>query len=308
MTRSTRRLPQGTVELLLAPVRERRLAELRGLDQLITAMEAEQAVAQVEGTGGWRPTYPWEQHVNYAEMDRAQRAAYAATAAALDQVRDAVLDALTAALAGETNPRNVVAALIRFAAAQPEPVRAAITEAVASIAGTLAGVHDDAGRALLSEAVAQGVVPPPGGRLPARLARFEPLAAAAPAWLWQRLTQAALQVGGARPAEVPQIVQAVSTTPVDGAYDLARQAVHVTHGQGRVEAASDLPEPKEVYASELLDGNTCTPCRDVDGTRYESLADAMTEYPDAGPMVNCRGGDRCRGTLVLVWDEADATS
>lgn len=57
------------------------------------------------------------------------------------------------------------------------------------------------------------------------------------------------------------------------------------------------------YASELLDVNTCETCAALDGTEYFSLADAEVDYPNAG-FVDCLGGDRCRGTLVAIYNEA----
>ncbi len=60
--------------------------------------------------------------------------------------------------------------------------------------------------------------------------------------------------------------------------------------------------PQRIYASELLDSNTCSNCASVDGTEYDTLADAEADYPSGGYM-DCDGGDDCRGTLVAVYDE-----
>lgn len=92
-----------------------------------------------------------------------------------------------------------------------------------------------------------------------------------------------------------------------GMTDLANSAAQQADAMGRVAAAEALPVPKYVYASELLDRNTCGPCSIVDGREYETLADARRDYPH-GTYVKCEGGLRCRGTLVFVWDtEADPT-
>jgi hypothetical protein len=58
--------------------------------------------------------------------------------------------------------------------------------------------------------------------------------------------------------------------------------------------------PTQVYASELLDDNTCDPCADVDGTEYPTVEDSEADYP-AGGFVECEGGLRCRGTIVAVY-------
>jgi hypothetical protein len=83
---------------------------------------------------------------------------------------------------------------------------------------------------------------------------------------------------------------------------MARPAVQIADGIGRVAAATGLPQPSAVYASELLDKATCGPCEQIDGKHYPSLAAAKVDYP-AGGFKDCAGGDRCRGTLVTVWDE-----
>jgi hypothetical protein len=72
-------------------------------------------------------------------------------------------------------------------------------------------------------------------------------------------------------------------------------------------AQADLLPPNSIrqviYASELLDGATCQECALIDGTEYESIAEAEIDYP-VGGYVYCEGGLRCRGTLVCVYSEA----
>lgn len=61
-------------------------------------------------------------------------------------------------------------------------------------------------------------------------------------------------------------------------------------------------EPARIYASELLDGNTCANCIGRDGTEYVSMIDASRDYPTGG-FKDCLGQERCRGTLVAVYGE-----
>jgi hypothetical protein len=77
----------------------------------------------------------------------------------------------------------------------------------------------------------------------------------------------------------------------------AQQALNAgrLHVFERVEAGAP-------YASELLDSATCDACRAVDGRRYVDVAEARRDYPSGG-FRECRGGPRCRGTVVLVMDE-----
>jgi hypothetical protein len=65
-------------------------------------------------------------------------------------------------------------------------------------------------------------------------------------------------------------------------------------------------KPSQIYASELLDANCCSPCIAEDGRQFESLEEAARSYPTGG-YRNCEGGPRCRGTLVAVYDEAAPT-
>jgi HK97 family phage portal protein len=55
------------------------------------------------------------------------------------------------------------------------------------------------------------------------------------------------------------------------------------------------------YASEQLDKNTCAPCARIDGQKFPGLIEALTAY-GGGPYWGCLGGNRCRGTMVAVWE------
>lgn len=61
-------------------------------------------------------------------------------------------------------------------------------------------------------------------------------------------------------------------------------------------------EAEELYASELLDTSTCSECRAEDGKEFDSVDAAEGDYPGGGYMA-CKGGERCRGTLVAVYGE-----
>jgi hypothetical protein len=64
---------------------------------------------------------------------------------------------------------------------------------------------------------------------------------------------------------------------------------------------------KTVYASELLDANTCVNCKAEDGKQFADLMAAEQDYPTGG-YVECLGGPRCRGTLVATFEtEQDPT-
>lgn len=71
--------------------------------------------------------------------------------------------------------------------------------------------------------------------------------------------------------------------------------------EGRFAVLTVAP-PAEYTATEILDKNSCKPCRDIDGTRYTTLPDAREAYPTGG-YTKCLGGARCRGTLITVWPQ-----
>jgi hypothetical protein len=74
---------------------------------------------------------------------------------------------------------------------------------------------------------------------------------------------------------------------------------------GRLNTALSGPVAS-LYASEVLDGNTCRPCREVDGKWLGNTDDPDTParveevYPNGGYRF-CQGGVRCRGTVVFLW-------
>lgn len=78
-------------------------------------------------------------------------------------------------------------------------------------------------------------------------------------------------------------------------------AVSAAQNEGRFAVLAVAP-PAEYVATEILDKNSCAPCRGVDGTRYTNLPDARKAYPTGG-YTGCLGGPRCRGTLVTVWPQ-----
>jgi HK97 family phage portal protein len=71
---------------------------------------------------------------------------------------------------------------------------------------------------------------------------------------------------------------------------------------GRVETLRRAPSGA-IYASEVLDTNTCAPCRAIHGRwicNTDDQAPLYKLYP-VGGYVDCLGRERCRGTFVGVW-------
>jgi len=70
---------------------------------------------------------------------------------------------------------------------------------------------------------------------------------------------------------------------------------------GRLRTIAAGPEAA-LYADEILDGETCGPCREVDRRWLGNASDGMAllTYPTGG-YVGCLGRWRCRGQVVAVW-------
>jgi hypothetical protein len=69
--------------------------------------------------------------------------------------------------------------------------------------------------------------------------------------------------------------------------------------QARLETVRNAPVAR-YYATEILDSNTCSPCRKVDGMELPNL-DAVTLAYGGGGYLMCEGTVRCRGTFRIEW-------
>lgn len=79
-------------------------------------------------------------------------------------------------------------------------------------------------------------------------------------------------------------------------------ALHRAQNLGRLAVVEEAPTAVYV-ATEKLDGSTCPPCREIDGTEYRAI-EAVRALYGAGGYQRCEGGSRCRGTFVARWDGA----
>lgn len=189
----------------------------------------------------------------------------------------------------------------------PAKVRKILADATLAVQAVLLAQFQAASARVHEEYVRQGgKLPVPGVDLGSRVGGLSrpPVARA---WTWinqktqEHFAQPEVMLGGpvTRDALLDELVTKIKP---DGAIDQARQSVNATTGLARIETAEDL-EPSDIYASELLDGNTCPACAAVDGTKYEDMEQAKIEY-GFGYYGACRGGARCRGTLVFLYNMA----
>jgi hypothetical protein len=111
------------------------------------------------------------------------------------------------------------------------------------------------------------------------------------------------------PAQSPQMVAAsvgkyLNNLSTSYLQDQLGGSLQQALNTGRKEVFED-GDPNSLYASELLDSNTCDGCTAIDGTEYTDLDAAEADYPTGGYM-DCDGGPRCRGTLVGVYGEVES--
>lgn len=83
-------------------------------------------------------------------------------------------------------------------------------------------------------------------------------------------------------------------------------ALHRAQNIGRLATLAAAP-PARYRADERNDANTCGPCGAIDGTEWDTLADAQAVY-GAGGYPQCEGGIRCRGTVTAFWDTTEEAS
>jgi hypothetical protein len=269
--------------------------------------------------------------VKFADLDQITVQTAGAIARAAETVRQAILEALGVDLADVAATGDGTAVLARLrqllsstTGATLPGAPAAVDAAARAALVALEAAYSQAAQQIAAEAARQGLpeqlLPDVANLLPTRgerqtMAEWARRATEHP--LTRTLQVAydatARAVRPGRPVDGFTALEAALGAAEDastaGTEDLARQAAGQAHGAGRARAARETPiEPKEIYASELLDSDTCGPCATVDGRTYDSMASALVDYPSAGGFRGCLGGARCRGTLVFVWPtESDPT-
>jgi hypothetical protein len=252
-----------------------------GLRRQLTDAEVRAGFQAAAHQMDWQSALDWLLHA-YRAVVAAQRAA--------------LVDAVAAAITAGRADRLVLAA-------PPAGNGPALIEAA------MLPVTRQAAAAMIAEAASQGVHIDPAdvavdtGKLAQVAAARASVAASAMA---QQASAKALQVAAPAPQELA--VSAVAAH-LDGLSDrpLAEQlgaALTAAQNAGRLAVMEAAPAAagNAVYvASEVLDPNTCGPCRIEDGREYHTLAEANAAYP-AGGFADCEGFARCRGTVIALWE------
>ncbi|WP_328436886.1 hypothetical protein OHA71_06410 [Streptomyces sp. NBC_00444] len=241
---------------------------------------------------------------DFAQMDKAWHEAVNATVEAWADIQAAQREQITAAVQAAAEADDLDR-LDEFTVDTDDGARLLIARMIA--------YAREAGEAQQAEAEAQGVT------IPAWSLDDEALTAAAirdrlrqvgrtaarvlGVGLVQSAVRQAMRVWGSGSAsqvaaQVDEHLAALSGAAVE---EQIGGAMSAAQNEGRMAVLAVAP-PATYTATEILDKNSCKPCRDIDGREFPTLMEAREAYPTGG-YTRCLGGARCRGTLVTVWPQ-----
>jgi HK97 family phage portal protein len=209
--------------------------------------------------------------------------------------RDRLYDQMRSAV-NHRNPKALSAMSVPTADAAD-----VLTDAMVDMASTAAGhVVDEAAD---QDVAIQRVVPP--------RAELGPVAEAVASLLGQSMSNSAAREalrtytadadGDTVASDAVKFLRSLSTASTR---DSLGGALTRAQNAGRLATLRAAPRA-QYFAHEKLDGNTCAPCRHIDGEELPTL-DAATLAYGGGPYIFCEGLNRCRGTMVAVWDATAA--
>ena len=276
----------------------------------LAVLEAEHAVIMAETDAGLsvpdarRPLFRHEVRagVRFGDIAETYARAEKLVTEAITAAKQELLSVLGGLLPSGGSREVVLARLTELELSPPEELRVVVERLAAALDGVFADVWVAGRDGVRWEAQSQGVdvLSRPSSRM-ARQAARRSAAFAVAAGLFRQAMQSAVDAANDPRATslIAAVLGAVEKHEFKGVVDQARQETHVEHGSGRWAGLDGLPDPEYAYAGELLDSNTCDKCAAIDGYQFADLAEAERYYPQSGPMVACRGGFRCRGTLVI---------
>jgi len=232
----------------------------------------------------------------------------------LDPVQESWLQALDDLVAGWTNLTEtwrtsildqIAAKIAAGDIAGLANIRLPFAEAAALIEQAMLDLANDAADQVVTEARSQDVEITPAAPDRPRLAAVSQLLANV---IQGNLINAALGevLRIFRPSKSPDDVREAVRIHLESLTDayprlMLGAALSGAQHNGRVLTFANGPEAA-LYADEILDKNTCGPCRAVNRKWLGNATDAMVldTYPFGG-YVSCKGRQRCRGQVVAVW-------
>lgn len=256
-----------------------------------------------------RDVMPHEEGTDFAEHNRQWEGAVTATTGRLNtelsgwraQVREQII-------AGADTPEELTGITV-----DTEGAADILRDAMTSLA-------ERAGKSLQREAERQGVTVPEwtlpddtvtaavgGRRLLDSVARMTADLMATSVVQTAKRVVTGLFTRDATPEALAAEVDRVLTEGQDGLIkSQIGTAMSTAQTAGR-QAVLEVAPPGEYYASEILDRNTCAPCKAVDGEQFGDLERAIKAYPVMGykDCVGPRYGNSCRGMIVARWTPED---
>lgn len=82
--------------------------------------------------------------------------------------------------------------------------------------------------------------------------------------------------------------------------DRLSAGLSAAQGIGLADVYEQLPADTRYVANEINDKSRCAPCASIDSHEYDTLADALVDYPSGTRYVGCLGLDRCRGVIFPI--------
>lgn len=99
------------------------------------------------------------------------------------------------------------------------------------------------------------------------------------------------------------VLQGLATGSVNEGRYTVPEAIERAGATGGLLQAADAPKIVAIYSLEILDSNTCDECELIDGQEYATIEAARKDYPGVGGgYIRCKGRERCRGSLVMIYD------
>lgn len=246
-----------------------------------------------------------ESRVRFSEITALEDGYLEAVTPVLEELRRVVDAEVVAALAGATTAAALLDALEALTASQPPRVADTAAEAARAVETALQAVYQGSSAVAIGEARRQGVTrfPEP---LQARAGAYQVAARRVAQEPWARALEVTRKqvtsptVLASTVLDADLVPAALADYSNAGTIDLARQFEHGALNAGRFDTVEHLPF-ESAYCSELLDANTCSRCRAIDGEEVSTLAELRSLYPNGGGYYACEGGARCRGTGVIVY-------
>lgn len=248
--------------------------------------------------------------VRFGDIQAVQYAYLEAVTPVILVLMGAAADAVTAEAARAAMSATMLRVLDEWRTMPPRALQEAMEVAITRVDEALTVAYRESATLVIKEAASQGVrVAAATETAPVTRQSVQTMATNIADNTLGKVLDTARTVYAAPAAtiEVPTpaaVETALTEISIKGPVDVARQASNAVIGEARMATVENNErKPAWLWSSELLDGNTCSPCSRIDGTEWSTIEEARRHYPPMSGYVDCAGGSRCRGTCVFVWGD-----